>query len=51
MKLTSVLPEKFGSLAEDVERGEAAWKEVRGKGYFLLDRFHKTCVFGGFVLP
>ena len=31
MKLTSVLPEKFGSLAEDVERGEAAWKEVREK--------------------
>lgn len=28
VKLTSVLPDVFGSLADDVERNEKSWKEV-----------------------
>ena len=29
MKLTTVLPDVFGSLADDIERNERSWKEVR----------------------
>ena len=29
MKLSTVLPEVFGSLANDVEKNERAWKEVQ----------------------
>lgn len=28
MKLTTVLPDVFGSLADDLERNERTWKEV-----------------------
>ena len=28
MKLTTVLPDVFGSLADDIERNEKSWKEV-----------------------
>jgi hypothetical protein len=28
MKLTTVLPDVFGSLADDVERNERSWKDV-----------------------
>ena len=29
MKLTTVLPDVFGSLADDVDRNERSWKDVR----------------------
>ncbi len=29
MKLVAVLPDAFGSLADDVDRNERTWKEVR----------------------
>lgn len=29
MKLTTVLPDVFGSLADDIERNERSWKDVR----------------------
>ncbi len=34
-KLTNVVPDQFSTLADDIERNEQIWKEVRGVLYLL----------------